>query len=101
MTDEKQKVVKEEVDSSAREYICPFCEKVYSTRAGLWKHLKKCSARPDSDDEPEGKDLSGGNGFSLFERDDEEEGYQCPECGYTAKRPFDKCPKCEAELEWN
>jgi ssDNA-binding Zn-finger/Zn-ribbon topoisomerase 1 len=88
-----------------KDYICPFCQKTYSTRSGLWKHISKCSARPDSDENEPDADKSGeGDGIDLFkgveEDEDDEDGYQCPGCGYVGKKAFEKCPKCGAELEW-
>ncbi len=101
---EKGKDEKDAGGKDEKDYICPFCDKVYSTRSGLWKHIAKCPARPDSDEKDVDADKSGGEGFDLFGRDEpgqeEEDGYQCPQCRYVAKRPFDKCPKCGAELSW-
>lgn len=83
-------------------FVCPFCGREYKTKLGLSKHLKVCEAKPDE----EGKGETEGNndGIPLFEEEDnngvEEDEYVCPECEYTAKKPFAKCPNCGEALEW-
>lgn len=75
---------------------------MFKTRAGLWKHLKKCEEKPD-EEPPE--DYDEPSGISLFSDDEneeeEEDGYQCPACGLVRKTIFFRCPKCGAELEWD
>jgi len=46
---------------------------------------KKWLPLPDDDDD---------------EDEDDEEEYVCGECGYTARRPFRRCPECHEVLEW-
>jgi rubrerythrin len=78
--------------------VCPFCGKEYDSKLGLSKHLKVCESKPDEDEHdetPENLDA----GIALFD-DGEGNTYECPECGYTAKRAFNKCPKCGEGLEW-
>lgn len=79
-------------------FVCPFCGKEYDSKLGLSKHLKVCESKPDEDENdemPENTDA----GIPLFD-DGEENIYECPECGYTAKHAFNKCPKCGERLEW-
>ena len=82
-------------------FVCPFCGREYKSKLGLSKHLKKCESKPDEEEHaemPENTDT----GIGLFDDDDEEEGdtYECPDCGYTAKQEFGKCPECGVMLEW-
>ena len=84
-------------------FVCPFCGREYQTKLGLSKHLKVCEAKPD-EEEKEEKEETYESGIPLFEEegnnDDEEDEYVCPECDYTAKKPFAKCPNCGEALEW-
>lgn len=34
------------------------------------------------------------------DEDEDDEEYVCGECGYTAGRPFRRCPECHEVLEW-
>ncbi len=82
---------------------CPFCEKTFASRQGLWGHLKKCEAKPDEEDDDEPSTKSGGGFLSLFdddENDEEEDEFECPECGYTSNRQFSRCKECGCEVEW-
>jgi len=65
---------------------------------GLSKHLKVCESKPDEEEHGEIPG-NGDAGINLFD-DGEDNTYECPECGYTAKRAFNKCPKCGEGLEW-
>jgi rubrerythrin len=77
-------------------FVCPFCGREYKTKLGLSKHLKVCEAKPDEEEKGEKEDPEE-SGIPLFEEEDE---YVCPECDYTAKNPFAKCPNCGEALEW-
>ena len=85
-------------------FVCPFCGKEYETKLGLSKHLKVCEAKPD-EEEKEEKEETYESGIPLFEEeasngDEEDDEYVCPDCDYTAKKPFAKCPNCGEALEW-
>lgn len=83
---------------------CPFCEKTFASRQGLWGHLKTCEAKPDEDDDDEPSRKSPGGFLSLFddddENDEEKDEYECPGCGYTSDRPFSRCKECGCDVEW-
>lgn len=82
---------------------CPFCEKTFASRQGLWGHLKTCEAKPDEEDDDEPRVKSDGGFLSLFdddENDEEEDEFECPECGYTSNRQFSRCKECGCEVEW-
>ena len=87
-----------------QKFVCPFCGREYETKLGLSKHLKVCEAKPDEEEKPEEKVKTYESGIPLFEEegnnDDEEDEYVCPDCDYTAKKPFAKCPNCGEALEW-
>ena len=78
-------------------FVCPFCGKEYETKLGLSKHLKVCEAKPD---EEETEETTYESGMPLFEEqnDEGEDEYVCPECLYSAKKPFAICPKCGEAL---
>ena len=87
---------------SKEKFVCPFCGREYQTKLGLSKHLKVCEAKPD-EEEMEEKVETYESGIPLFEEgnnNDEEDEYVCPDCEYTAKKPFAVCPKCGEALEW-
>ena len=80
-------------------FVCPFCGREYETKLGLSKHLKVCEAKPDEEETEETYEA----GIPLFEVEGDngdEDVYVCPECDYTAKKPFSKCPNCGEALEW-
>ena len=77
-------------------FVCPFCGKEYESKLGLSKHLKVCEAKPD---EEETEETTYESGMPLFDEHDEDE-YVCPECEYSATKPFAKCPNCGEALEW-
>lgn len=83
---------------------CPFCEKTFASKQGLWGHMKKCEAKPDEDEEDENRTGSGGGFLSLFDDDDDdredEDEYECPGCGYSSTRQFSRCKECGCEVEW-
>ena len=84
-------------------FVCPFCGREYQTKLGLSKHLKVCEAKPDEEEKPEEKVETFESGMPLFEEasnGDEEDEYVCPDCDYTAKKPFSICPNCGEALEW-
>ena len=86
---------------SKEKFVCPFCGREYQTKLGLSKHLKVCEAKPDEEEKVETYE----SGIPLFEEegnndDEEEDEYVCPDCDYTAKKPFAKCPNCGEALEW-
>lgn len=89
---------------SKEKFVCPFCGKEYKTKLGLSKHLKVCEAKPDEEEKEEKEETTYESGIPLFEEsdetDDEEDEYVCPDCDYTAKKPFAKCPNCGEALEW-
>jgi hypothetical protein len=39
---------REETHIYAKAFQCEFCERIYQTRTGLWKHAKKCDNLPDN-----------------------------------------------------
>lgn len=85
-------------------FVCPFCGREYQTKLGLSKHLKVCEAKPD-EEEKEEKEETYESGIPLFEErdesdDEEDDEYVCPDCDYTAKKPFSICPNCGEALEW-
>ncbi len=88
---------------SEEKFVCPFCGREYQTKLGLSKHLKVCEAKPDEEVKGKMEDPDE-SGIPLFEEEgnneDEEDEYVCPECDYTAKKPFAKCPNCGEALEW-
>lgn len=83
---------------------CPFCEKTFASRQGLWGHLKTCEAKPDEDDDDEPSRKSSSGFLSLFddddENDEEKDEYECPGCGYTSDRQFSRCKECGCDVEW-
>ena len=91
---------------SEKVFTCPYCDAEYRTKQGLARHLKRCDATPDSDEEP-----APGGGIPLYAEpapkpepahmQDEDDDCICPECGYTAKYECPVCPKCGVELEWD
>ena len=83
---------------SKQKFVCPFCGKEYETKLGLSKHLKVCEAKPDEEETEETYE----SGMPLFEEqnNEDENEYVCPDCEYTAKKPFAICPKCGEALEW-
>lgn len=88
---------------SEEKFVCPFCGKEYKTKLGLSKHIKVCEAKPDEEEKEEKEETTYESGIPLFEEgnnDDEEDEYVCPECDYTAKKPFATCPSCGEALEW-
>ncbi len=82
---------------SEEKFVCPFCGREYQTKLGLSKHLKVCEAKPDEEAKGKKEDPDE-SGIPLFEEEEDE--YVCPECDYTAKKPFAKCPNCGEALEW-
>ncbi len=109
------------VPEDEKVYSCPYCGAKFKTSDGLVKHLKRCDAKPDNDEEDEEPVSAGAGGIPLYstpaqktrtlkepDEDDENDGdeddedeYACPECEYSAKRPFRRCPKCGVKLEWD
>ena len=86
-------------------FVCEHCGAKYQTHSGLKYHLERCEYKPDSETEKEpGADTSGG--VDLYDSaeqdtsDADDDIYQCPDCGYSAKRAFMRCPGCGADLEW-
>ena len=114
------------VPEEEKAYSCPYCGAKFKTSEGLVRHLKRCDAKPDTEEEEEEPIASGAGGIPLYstsaqktrtpkepDEDEDEDGdedededdndneYACPECDYSAKRPFRKCPKCGTKLEWD
>ncbi len=94
---------------AARVYTCDFCGATFGSRQGRNKHKRVCEYRPDADDDDgEGLPAPGGAGVDIYGSDESEDSggdieddiYQCPDCGYSAKRAFVRCPTCAADLEW-
>lgn len=90
---------------AAREYPCEYCDAVFLSRQGLAKHRRVCEYRPDDEDGggpptpgAAGVDLFGADASDTYDTGDDV--YQCPDCGYSAKRAFARCPTCAADLEW-
>ena len=83
---------------------CPFCGKTFASRQGLWGHLKTCEAKPDEDDDDDPRGKRTGGFLALFadydENAEENDEYECPECGYTSDRQFAKCKECGCDVEW-
>jgi len=112
------------VPEDEKVYSCPYCGAKFKTSEGLVKHLKHCDAKPDAEEEE--PIAAGAGGIPLYstpaqktrtpkepdededeagdgdeDEDDNDNEYACPECDYSAKRPFRKCPKCGTKLEWD
>ncbi len=104
MATKKSDALGESGDESSL-YVCKHCGAEYQTRRGLTYHTERCEYKPDSENNKEpGADYS--SGVDLFGADDSDTSdtgddvYQCPDCGYSAKRAFARCPECAADLEW-
>jgi hypothetical protein len=89
-----------------QKFVCPFCAVEFSTKEGIAKHLKKCEARPDGDDDGtgapnDGINLFGGAGDKNKDEDaDDAPEYCCPDCDYSADKPFSQCPKCGCGVDF-
>lgn len=99
--------VKSDGTKAAREYTCEYCNAVFNSRQGLAKHRRVCEYRPDDEDgggqptsDAGGVDLFGSGSDGSDGSDAGDDVYQCPDCGYSAKRAFARCPECAADLEW-
>jgi len=91
-------------DIDEKTFTCPYCDAEFKTKQGLARHLKRCDAAPDEEEETKPMKTSG---IPLYaepapkpEPEDDDDCI-CPECGYTAKYEFPVCPKCGVELEWD
>jgi hypothetical protein len=104
MATEKKDVLGESGDE-INPIRCKWCGAEFQTKRGLNYHLSRCEYKPDSENGKEsGADSSGGvDLYGSDESDNSGDGddtYQCPDCGYSAKRAFIQCPNCAADLEW-
>ena len=92
----------EETIDNVKKYICPYCDKTYSRRESLHKHLKTCSEKPDEKQELETEN----EGVKMFKDTSQKEvekteEYPCPGCNFIGTVPYDICPICGVEIEWS